>query len=149
MATSNVSDQQAQHERPSLPKPDFYKLFESSPTPYLVLGPDSPRFTIMAVTDAYVAATMTRRQEIMGRGMFDVFPDNPDEHGATGVDNLRASLERVLDSKAPDTMPVQKYDIRKPDLEGGGFEERYWSPINTPFSTSSAKSRTSFIALRM
>jgi signal transduction histidine kinase/ActR/RegA family two-component response regulator len=128
----NVGDQETQHERPSLPKPDFYKLFESSPTPYLVLGPDSPRFTIMAVTDAYLTATMTRRQEIIGRAMFDVFPDNPDEHGPTGVNNLRASLERVLDSKAPDTMPVQKYDIRKPEFEGGGFEERYWSPINTP-----------------
>jgi signal transduction histidine kinase len=132
MSTTNVRDQETQHETPSLPKPDFYKLFESSPTPYLVLGPDSPRFTIMAVTDAYLTATMTRRQEIIGRAMFDVFPDNPDEHGATGVNNLRASLERVLESKAPDTMPVQKYDIRKPEFEGGGFEERYWSPINTP-----------------
>jgi signal transduction histidine kinase len=27
---------------------------------------------------------------------------------------------------------VQKYDIRKPEAEGGGFEERYWSPRNTP-----------------
>jgi hypothetical protein len=88
----NVGDQETQHERPSLPKPDFYKLFESSPTPYLVLGPDSPRFTIMAVTDAYLTATMTRRQEIIGRAMFDVFPDNPDEHGPTGVNNLRASI---------------------------------------------------------
>ena len=29
-------------------------------------------------------------------------------------------------------MAVQKYDIRRPDSEGGGFEERYWSPVNTP-----------------
>jgi len=28
--------------------------------------------------------------------MFDVFPDNPADVGATGVRNLRASLERVL-----------------------------------------------------
>jgi two-component system, cell cycle sensor histidine kinase and response regulator CckA len=27
---------------------------------------------------------------------------------------------------------VQKYDIRRPDREGGGFEERHWSPTNTP-----------------
>jgi hypothetical protein len=29
-------------------------------------------------------------------------------------------------------MPVQKYDIHRPEVEGGGFEERYWSPLNTP-----------------
>jgi hypothetical protein len=29
-------------------------------------------------------------------------------------------------------MAVQKYDIRRPEEEGGGFEVRYWSPINTP-----------------
>ncbi|KAB2866712.1 MAG: PAS domain-containing protein, partial [Bauldia sp.] len=25
-----------------------------------------------------------------------------------------------------------KYDIKRPASEGGGFEERYWSPLNTP-----------------
>jgi signal transduction histidine kinase len=29
-------------------------------------------------------------------------------------------------------MAVQKYDIRRPEDEGGGFEERYWSPVNSP-----------------
>ncbi len=29
-------------------------------------------------------------------------------------------------------MAVQKYDIRRPEDEGGGFEERFWSPLNSP-----------------
>ena len=29
-------------------------------------------------------------------------------------------------------MPVQRYDIRRPEAEGGGFVERYWSPLNSP-----------------
>jgi hypothetical protein len=29
-------------------------------------------------------------------------------------------------------MAVQKYDIRRPEAEGGGFEERYWNPVNSP-----------------
>lgn len=29
-------------------------------------------------------------------------------------------------------MAVQQYDIRRPDADGGGFEERHWSPVNTP-----------------
>src|SRR6185503_7256871 len=46
--------------------------------------------------------------------------------------NLRASLERVVHHRAPDAMAVQKYDVRRPPEEGGGFEERWWSPVNSP-----------------
>ncbi|MES1189188.1 MAG: ATP-binding protein [Myxococcales bacterium] len=108
---------------------DFRELFEQAPAPYLVL---TPELTIVAVSDAYLRATMTRRQDILGRGVFQVFPDNPQEIAANGVSNLRASLERVLRHQTADTMAVQKYDIRKPESEGGGFEERHWSPVNTP-----------------
>ena len=109
--------------------PDFQALFQSTPGLYLVLAPD---FTIKAVTDAYLHATMTNREDILGRGVFDVFPDNPHDPSATGVRNLRTSLQRVLQDKTSDAMAVQKYDIRKPESEGGGFEERYWSPVNSP-----------------
>lgn len=108
---------------------DFKLLFESVPGLYLVL---TPELMIVAVSDAYLQATMTRRDEIIGRYIFDVFPDNPDDGAATGVCNLRASLERVLLNRAVDTMAVQKYDIRRPEIRGGGFEKRYWSPVNAP-----------------
>jgi signal transduction histidine kinase/DNA-binding response OmpR family regulator len=109
--------------------PDFESLFESAPGLYLVLDPE---LTIVAVTDAYLDATMTKRAEILGRALFEVFPDNPDDPDATGVANLRSSLDRVRSELVPDTMAVQKYDIRRPESEGGGFEVRYWSPLNTP-----------------
>lgn len=107
---------------------DFRALFESAPGLYLVL---SPELKIVAVSNAYLNATLTKRNEITGRGIFDVFPDNPDDP-SSGVGNLRASLHRVLETRAPDTMAVQKYDIPRPETEGGGFEEKYWSPLNTP-----------------
>jgi two-component system, cell cycle sensor histidine kinase and response regulator CckA len=113
---------------PALP-PDFRVLFESSPGSNLVLAPN---FTIVAVSDAYLRATMTVREAIVGRGLFDVFPDNPDDPAASGARNLRESLERVLRNRTSDAMPVQKYDMRRPPGEGGGFEERHWSPVNSP-----------------
>ncbi|WP_051256420.1 PAS domain-containing sensor histidine kinase [Cystobacter fuscus] len=116
---------------PPLSPPDFQLLFEQSPGPYLVAIPDAD-FTLVAVSDAYLRATLTTREGILGRPFFEVFPDNPADPNATGVRNLRASLERAMATRAPDTMAVQKYDIRRPEAEGGGFEERYWSPINTP-----------------
>ena len=110
-------------------QPDFRLLFEGAPGLYLVLTPD---LKIVAVSDAYLRATMTQRAEILGRGLFDVFPDNPADPAATGVANLRASLDRVREQHVADTMAVQQYDIRRPESEGGGFEERFWSPTNSP-----------------
>jgi len=104
----------------------FRALFDSLPGLYLILTTD---LTIVAVSDAYLKATMTEREAILGRGLFEVFPDNPDDPDATGKTNLRASLNRVLKTARPDTMAIQKYDIRRPD---GSFEERYWSPVNSP-----------------
>lgn len=124
--------------------PDFRELFESSPGLYLVLQPD---LTIVGVTDAYLAATMTIRDEITGRGIFDVFPDNPTDLNADGVSNLRASLNRVLETKKTDTMAIQKYDIRKPASEGGEFEVRYWSPFNMPVLDS--KNEVKYIVHRV
>ena len=116
---------------PLRPSPDFQQLFEKSPGANLVLAPDAD-FSIVAVSDAYLRATLTTREGIVGRGLFEVFPDNPADPNATGTRNLRASLERALATRMADTMPLQKYDIRRTEAEGGGFEERYWSSINTP-----------------
>jgi signal transduction histidine kinase/ActR/RegA family two-component response regulator len=108
---------------------DFRALFEALPGLYLVLD---PQLRIVAVSDAYSIATMTEREEILGRGIFEAFPDNPDDPAASGERNLRSSLERVRKRCVADTMAVQRYDIRRPAGEGGGFEERFWSPVNTP-----------------
>lgn len=72
---------------------------------------------------------MTARDDILGRDIVDVFPDNPDDARGTGVEKLSASLQRVLRGRKPDAMTVQKYDIRRPS---GEFEVRYWSPVNFP-----------------
>jgi PAS domain S-box-containing protein len=106
--------------------PDFRLVFEKSPELNLIVD---VRFTIVAVTDAYCRATMTRRGNIVGRGLFEVFPDNPDDSHADGVANLRTSLLNVIRFRVPDRMAEQKYDIRRPD---GVFEERYWRPLNSP-----------------
>ncbi len=116
-------------EQTSVEEAQFRLLFEASPNPYLILRPDR-NFTVVAVNERYLAATGTNRADILGRGLFEVFPDNPDDQSGSGVSDLRTSLERVLRDKARDLMGVQKYDI--PRRDGEGFEVKYWSPENTP-----------------
>jgi signal transduction histidine kinase len=123
---------------------DYRMLFEALPGSYLVLHPD---LTIAAASDGYLRVTMTERGDIVGRSLFEIFPDNPHEPGATGVRNLRASLERVRRDRVADTMAVQKYDVPRPGSAGGGFVERYWSPVNSPVLT--ADGNVSFIVHRV
>lgn len=112
-----------------LPDVDYRAVFSAAPGLFLLLTPD---LRILDASDAYLHASMTRREQIVGRNLFDVFPENPDDPAATGERNVRASLNRVLDLRQPDVMAVQKYDIPRAPEAGGGFEERYWSPVNAP-----------------
>ncbi|WP_030987714.1 PP2C family protein-serine/threonine phosphatase [Streptomyces sp. NRRL WC-3744] len=107
---------------------DHAALFAATPSPYLVLGPD---LVIVDVNQAYLEATERTREDLLGLHIFTAFPDNPADPDADGVRNLGASLHRVLATSRPDTMGLQKYDI--PVMgRPGVFEERWWSPVNTP-----------------
>jgi signal transduction histidine kinase len=122
-------------------KLDFPRLFDSGPWLCVVLAPEQ-NYEIVAVTESYLRATMTNREDILGRCLFDVFPDNPADSGTTRVrNNLRASFEAVVRTGRPDVMPVQKYDIRRPPVEEGCFQERYWSPINSPVFSANGSVR--------
>jgi serine phosphatase RsbU (regulator of sigma subunit) len=106
---------------------DYAALFEELPSPCAVLGPD---LVIAGVNRAYRNATGRSREGLLGRSIFDSFPNSADPE-ADGAENLGASLNRVLRSREPDTMALQKYDIPVTG-QPGVFEERWWLPVSTP-----------------
>lgn len=101
-------------------------LFDNLPTPVLVLSPD---WTIVGANQERLRVTGTELADQIGRYLFDVFPDDPNDVQADGVSNLTASLQRVARTNATDVMPVQRYPVRN---AAGQFIERWWQPINTP-----------------
>ncbi len=107
---------------------DFRRLFELSPGAFLVLLPD---LTIAEATDEYLRTMMRRREEIVGREVFEAFPDNPNDETANSV-QIRASFLKVFATGEPDELPVQKYDVQRPAEDGGGFEERFWRLVTFP-----------------
>ena len=112
--------------------PDFEAFFEALPAPCIVFAADSPRFTIVAVNDAYLTATNSVRygaRGLLGRPLFQTFPDPLFDPMATETANLRISLHRVMQSRAQDRMMVQRYQTR---YEDGREEERLWCPVNAP-----------------
>lgn len=110
------------------PRIDYQAMFAVTPSPCLVLDTD---LVSVDANEAYLRATGRTREELIGRPIFDVHPDNPADPEAHGVRNLTASLERVLSLKEPDTMALQKYDV---PVSGrpGEWQVKWWSPINTP-----------------
>ncbi|UKY54424.1 PP2C family protein-serine/threonine phosphatase [Streptomyces inhibens] len=112
----------------SEPAIDYAAVFQALPGGVLLL---TPRFMIADANEALLRRAGRERGQLIGRYLFDVFPDNPDDPDASGVRNLKASLERVLATGVRETMPLQRYDIEAPDRPGV-FEERYWRPVNAP-----------------
>lgn len=110
-------------------QPDYRAIFESSPALYVVVDRE---WRVVAVTDTYLAATMRSRDDLVGRYVFEAFPDNPDDANANGTEVWRRSLERVVQTRETDYLPIQRYDIELPADQGGGYTERYWRPLNAP-----------------
>jgi PAS domain-containing protein len=106
----------------------FQPEFDGSPHPYMLLDP-GPGLVIVDVNDAYAEATFTRRGDVAGKSLFEIFPDNPNDPLADGVSNLYASLKIVAETGRAHAMAVQRYDIRD---GSGAFVERHWQPINSP-----------------
>jgi PAS domain-containing protein len=106
----------------------FQVLVEESPLPCLIIDP-RPGLHIVEVNGAFAAATMTRRDGILGQKLFHTFPDNPDRPEAEGVSNLYDSMKAVAQSGRPRTMPVLRYDLQ--DAQGV-FVERHWRPRIAP-----------------
>jgi signal transduction histidine kinase len=112
--------------------PDFEAFFEALPAPCIVFAADDPRYTIVAVNDAYLPATRSVRygaRGLVGRPLFQTFPDPLYDPAAAETANMRISLHRVMRQRAPDRMSVQRFRSRRPD---GTEEERLWSPVNAP-----------------
>ncbi|MFG2289613.1 PP2C family protein-serine/threonine phosphatase [Streptomyces sp. NPDC048595] len=112
----------------SEPAIDYEAVFQALPGSVLLL---TPQFVIADANATFLQRAGRERGEVIGRLLFEVFPDNPDDPDATGTRNLRASLERVVATGERDTMALQRYDVEMPGRPGV-FEKRYWSPVNAP-----------------
>ena len=112
---------------------DFFNI---SPTPSLLLHIDCPKYTIVDVNEAYLEVTQTKREDLIGKGIFEAFPDNDSDPTADGVKNLSQSLHTVVQTNKRHKMAIQKYDI--PIRGTSKFELKYWEPENIPlFSDTS------------
>lgn len=106
-----------------LPEIDFRALLALSHNPYVLLDRD---LTLVWMNDAYLRATNRRREDLVGRTMFDAFPSDPESEGRR---LLAGSFAQVMRTGEVDEIALIRYDIAAPD---GTMETRYWSATHTP-----------------
>jgi PAS domain S-box-containing protein len=107
---------------------DYEQLFQRSPNPYMLLDRELRFVTANA---AYLAVTGRRLDELVGRPLFEVFPNDPDDPGNIEARRLRESLLKVLETGEPDVLPLIPYRVPRPG-EGTAGVVRYWSATHTP-----------------
>lgn len=127
MAGTLIRENETLREKDRLSAANLSSLLDGFPGKMLVLSPVD--YKVVAVTDEYAKAVMLDREALLGKNVFDLFPDDPSEPDADGTDNLRASLKRVETLRVTDVMNLQRYPVRQPD---GTFQVRFWLPRNKP-----------------
>lgn len=95
---------------------DYRAVFQALPGMVALL---TPELVYADVNEEFLRMAGRRREEVVGRYLFDVFPDNPNDSASTGMRNLAASLGRVLETGERDAMALQRYDVEVPGLLGG------------------------------
>jgi PAS domain S-box-containing protein len=109
--------------------PDFEALFRVSPYPYLLMD---RQLTIIGANHAYLKSTGRLEADLLGRYVFDAFPENPDDPSSTNVAEVRASLLRAIATGEPDTTAFLRYSVPRQTADGTVFDERFWSTVHTP-----------------
>lgn len=103
---------------------NYQKLFLALPERYIVFAPDKPTYTMVGASDAYLKSVNKKRGELVGKALFDVFPDTSPLAKNTGKGTLELGLEKCLDTKKLHSLGIIRYDI--PDRTGK-LVLRYWN----------------------
>ena len=85
----------------------YKQIFNATPEYYLIITPDIPNFTIVDVTDVYLEKIKIQRKNIIGRSIYELLLNKPDN-----ITQISKSFERALDNKIADEMGIIKHYIQ-------------------------------------
>ncbi|GLP64671.1 hypothetical protein TUSST3_12900 [Streptomyces sp. TUS-ST3] len=110
------------------PQIDYAAVFRALPGMVALL---TPELVYVDMNDDFVRLTGRARETLVGRYIFDVFPENPNDSAAAGMRETRESMLRAVATGERDTMAVLRYDIEDPQRPGH-WQQHFWSPVNAP-----------------
>ncbi|WP_149180975.1 SpoIIE family protein phosphatase [Streptomyces sp. TRM49041] len=110
------------------PQIDYAAVFHALPGMVALLTPD---LVYADANEDFLRLAGRTPEQLLGRYIFDVFPENPDDPAAAGMRETQASMLRVVATGERDTMALLRYDIEDPERPGH-WVEHFWSPVNAP-----------------
>jgi len=117
----------------------YKEIFKHSPIAKLILSVTSTDYTIIDVNNTYLQATNTKKEDLVGKPVFTVFPKNPSDPDSKNIEQTLLSFEEAIRTKQPHTMEKYRYDIPGPRADQ--FIEKYWITVNTPILDSNGDIR--------
>ncbi|HEU4903149.1 MAG TPA: PAS domain S-box protein, partial [Flavisolibacter sp.] len=106
-----------------------YSLIEARPGNTVVLLPNAPSFTVVAVSHDFEATTGLAREILVGTSFFSHFFKAADGQALTDEKNLRTLFEQALHNKQRRFATNQRYVIPVSD---GSSREVYWDTEFVP-----------------
>ncbi|MFF0190900.1 PP2C family protein-serine/threonine phosphatase [Streptomyces sp. NPDC005244] len=110
------------------PQIDYEAVFRALPGMVALLDPD---LVYADANEDFLRLAGRTREELVGRYIFDVFPENPNDPAAAGMHETRMSMLRVAATGERETMALLRYDIEDRERPGR-WTEHFWSPVNAP-----------------
>lgn len=106
----------------------FLRVFEAQSSLSILL---TPALDILAITDALLKETYTKRELVVGQNIFVAYPENPAVPEVSSTANLTEAFRYVFSTGKPHKINFQRYDIPDPS-KAGHFLERYWCTHTVP-----------------
>lgn len=110
----------------ALPLDAYGEAFHAAPVALLVIRASD--LVMVEANRVYLDAVGKKAGDILGRRVFDVFPNSPTNAGADQQTDLRAIMTAAIESRAPVTVEAFRYDIPA----AAGFDVRWWNVVEVP-----------------
>lgn len=108
---------------------DFATLFEHLPSAYMVLDRE---LRYVAMNAAYLRVTGADRESLLGRYVFEAFPNDPSDPNNAAVRELRDSFLRVLKTGEVDVVASIRYHVNRVVEGRDTLVELTWSATHSP-----------------
>lgn len=108
---------------------EYREIFDASPNAYMVVDRE---LRYVAANPAYLKETGSTLEQLVGKYLFDLFPNDPADPNNLPARMLLRSFERVVETGKRDHLALIPYRVPK-EVDGKQVvEERVWSATHVP-----------------
>jgi PAS domain S-box-containing protein len=104
---------------------DYRRLFQKAPGLFVILNES---FSILDVSDAFCRMAGISRDDVLNRNVFAFYAQGHDRNAVRDLDLLRVSLERTVQNRRGDAMPIRTFDFLGKSQDAAA---RHWSIMNS------------------